>query len=162
MTSTTTVIAASLSMYQASVPVFTRTFANLSTILDKALADATARGVDAMIVVGGDGTQSIAHGMSQKGIKVVGIPKTIDNDICVIDQSFGFQTAFAEAAHAIKSGYVEATAAPNGLSIIKLMGRYSGFIACYASLADTSADVVLIPEVPFDIEKVCKYVVPSA
>ena len=115
-------------------------------------------GIGALFVIGGDGTMRGAMTIveeitkRQRKIAVICIPKTIDNDICVIDQSFGFQTAFAEAAHAIKSGYVEATAAPNGLSIIKLMGRYSGFIACYASLADTSADVVLIPEVPFEFD----------
>lgn len=116
------------------------------------------QGIGVLFVIGGDGTmrgaQAIADEVRARGLKiaVVCIPKTIDNDIPFIDQSFGFQTAFAEAAHAIRAGYVEATAAPNGISLIKLMGRYSGFIASYAALADTSADVVLIPEVPFAIE----------
>ena len=115
-------------------------------------------GIGVLFVIGGDGTmrgaQTIADEVRQRGLKiaVVCVPKTIDNDIPFIDQSFGFQTAFAEAAHAIRAGYVEATAAPNGISLIKLMGRYSGFIASYAALADTSADVVLIPEVPFSID----------
>lgn len=115
-------------------------------------------GIGVLFVIGGDGTMRGAQAIAEeirvreRKIAIVCIPKTIDNDIPYIDQSFGFQTAFAEAAHAIKSGYVEATAAPNGISIIKLMGRYSGFIACFASLADTSADVVLIPEVPFEFD----------
>jgi 6-phosphofructokinase 1 len=115
-------------------------------------------GIGVLFVIGGDGTmrgaQAIADEVRERGLKiaVVCVPKTIDNDIPFIDQSFGFQTAFAEAAHAIRAGYVEATAAPNGISLIKLMGRYSGFIASYAALADTSADVVLIPEVPFAID----------
>jgi len=115
-------------------------------------------GIGVLFVIGGDGTmrgaQAIADEVRVRGLKiaVVCVPKTIDNDIPFIDQSFGFQTAFAEAAHAIRAGYVEATAAPNGISLIKLMGRYAGFIASYAALADTSADVVLIPEVPFAID----------
>jgi 6-phosphofructokinase 1 len=115
-------------------------------------------GIGILFVIGGDGTmrgaQAIADEISRRGrmISIVCIPKTIDNDIPYIDQSFGFQTAFAEAASAIRAGYVEATAAPNGISIIKLMGRYSGFIAAFAALADTSADFVLVPEVPFEID----------
>lgn len=115
-------------------------------------------GIGILFVIGGDGTmrgaQSIADEVNRRGRKIslVCIPKTIDNDIPYIDQSFGFQTAFAEAARAIQAGYVEATAAPNGISIIKLMGRYSGFIASFAALADTSADFVLIPEVPFELD----------
>ena len=83
---------------------------------------------------------------------VVGIPKTIDNDIPYIDQSFGFQTAFAEATKSILSGHVEAKASPNGVGLVRLMGRHSGFIACYASLAKPDANYVLIPEVPFALE----------
>lgn len=115
-------------------------------------------GIGVLFVIGGDGTmrgaQAIADEVRRRGLKisVVCVPKTIDNDIPFIDQSFGFQTAFAEAARAIHAGYVEATAASGGISLIKLMGRYSGFIATHAALADTSADVVLIPEVPFAVE----------
>jgi 6-phosphofructokinase 1 len=83
---------------------------------------------------------------------VVGIPKTIDNDIPFIDQSFGFQTAFSEAVEAISSAHVEAKAAPHGVGVVKLMGRHSGFIACYAALARNDANYVLIPEVPFAID----------
>jgi 6-phosphofructokinase 1 len=85
-------------------------------------------------------------------IAVVGIPKTIDNDIPYIDQSFGFQTAFGEATKAIQSAHVEAKASPNGVGLVKLMGRHSGFIACYASLAEPDANYVLIPEVPFQLD----------
>ena len=115
-------------------------------------------GIGVLFAIGGDGTmrgaQAIADVVRARGLKIaiVCVPKTIDNDIPYIDQSFGFQTAFAEAARAIQSGYVEATSSRNGISLIKLMGRYAGFIASYAALADTSADVVLIPEVPFTID----------
>jgi len=91
-----------------------------------------------LFVIGGDGTlrgaMQIARVAAERGcrIAVVGIPKTIDNDIPYIDQSFGFQTAFAEATNSIRSAHVEAKASPNGVGLVKLMGRHSGFIACYA------------------------------
>jgi 6-phosphofructokinase 1 len=85
-------------------------------------------------------------------IAVVGVPKTIDNDIPYIERSFGFQTAFTKATEAIRAAHVEATAFPNGIGLVQLMGRHSGFIACYAALANNDADYVLIPEVPFALD----------
>ena len=114
--------------------------------------------VNALFVIGGDGTlrgaMKLAEVVAARGqkIAVVGIPKTIDNDIPYIDQSFGFQTAFGEAAKSIRSAHVEAKAAPNGVGLVKLMGRHSGFIACYAALAESDANYVLIPEVPFSLD----------
>ena len=111
--------------------------------------------ISALFVIGGDGSlrgaMQIAAAATDRGarIAVVGIPKTIDNDIPYIDQSFGFQTAFGEAAKSIRAAHVEAKASPNGVGVVKLMGRHSGFIACYASLAEPDANYVLIPEVPF-------------
>jgi 6-phosphofructokinase 1 len=100
------------------------------------------------------GAQRISAEIKERDLKIaiVGIPKTIDNDIPFIDQSFGFQSAFSEATRSIRSAKVEARTAPNGVSIVKLMGRHSGFIACYAALAQNDADFVLIPEVPFSLE----------
>ncbi len=118
----------------------------------------TARGINMLFCIGGDGTQAGAHAMAQeverRGLKiaVVGIPKTIDNDISFIDQSFGFQTAFSVAADSIHSAHAEAKASPNGIGLVKLMGRHSGFIACYAALARNDANFVLIPEVPFRLD----------
>jgi 6-phosphofructokinase 1 len=114
--------------------------------------------VNALFVIGGDGTlrgaMQIAGVVAARGqkIAVVGIPKTIDNDIPFIDQSFGFQSAFGEAAKSIRAAHVEAKAAPNGVGLVKLMGRHSGFIACYASLAEPDANYVLVPEVPFTLD----------
>lgn len=114
--------------------------------------------INALFVIGGDGSirgaMQIAAAVAERGqkIAVVGIPKTIDNDIPYIDQSFGFQTAFGEAAKSIRAAHVEAKAAPNGVGLVKLMGRHSGFIACYASLAESDANYVLIPEVPFALD----------
>ena len=115
-------------------------------------------GINVLFVIGGDGTLRgalrIAEEVAARGAKiaVVGIPKTIDNDIMYIDQSFGFQTAFSVASESIRSAHVEAQASPNGVGLVKLMGRHSGFIACYASLAKCDANFVLIPEVPFQLE----------
>jgi 6-phosphofructokinase 1 len=83
---------------------------------------------------------------------VVGVPKTIDNDIPYIDHSFGFQTAFAKATEFIRAAHVEARTVPHGVGLVRLMGRHSGFIACYAALANSDADYVPIPEVPFRLD----------
>jgi 6-phosphofructokinase 1 len=114
--------------------------------------------VNVLFVIGGDGSMrgamKIAEAVADRGlmIAVVGIPKTIDNDIPYIDQSFGFQTAFSVASDAIRAAQVEAKSTANGIGLVKLMGRHSGFIACYAALARSGADVVLIPEVPFSLD----------
>jgi len=117
-----------------------------------------AHGLDILFVVGGDGSMRGAHNISveieRRGltIGVVGIPKTIDNDIAHIGQSFGFQTAFSEAARSIAAARIEAEAALGGVGLVKLMGRHAGFIACYAALANHDADFVLIPEVAFALD----------
>ncbi len=114
--------------------------------------------VNILFVIGGDGSlrgaMKIAAEVAERSAKiaVVGIPKTIDNDIPYIDQSFGFQTAFSSAVESITAAHVEAKAAPNGVGLVKLMGRHSGFIACYAAMAKNDANYVLIPEVPFKLE----------
>jgi 6-phosphofructokinase 1 len=112
-----------------------------------------ALGIGVLFVIGGDGTlraaAKIVAEIERRGlvIGVIGIPKTIDNDIHFIDRSFGFETAFAAAAEAIRSAHVEARGAKNGIGLVKLMGRHSGFIACHAALASTDANFVLVPEV---------------
>jgi 6-phosphofructokinase 1 len=114
-------------------------------------------GIDILFVVGGDGSMRGAAGIAAAlrtrnlPIGVIGIPKTIDNDIPFIGQSFGFVTAFSAAAKAINAAMVEARAGIGGVGLVRLMGRHSGFIACYAALANQVADFVLIPEVPFGL-----------
>ena len=115
-------------------------------------------GVNILFVVGGDGSMRGAAGLADvlaaRGldVSVIGIPKTIDNDIPFIGQSFGFQTAYTTAAQAIQAARVEAQSAINGVGLVRVMGRHSGFIACYASLSVHHADYVLVPEVPFALE----------
>ena len=112
-----------------------------------------------LFAIGGDGTlrgaQSISEEISRRGLKisVIGIPKTIDNDISYLHESFGFKTAVAEAGTAIYSAHVEANGTPNGIGLVKLMGRHSGFISTYATLAFSDVNFCLIPEVPFSLEK---------
>ncbi|KAL0339000.1 UNVERIFIED_CONTAM: ATP-dependent 6-phosphofructokinase [Sesamum angustifolium] len=116
------------------------------------------RGINQVYIIGGDGTQKgasvIFEEIRKRGLKVavVGIPKTIDNDIPVIDKSFGFDSAVEEAQRAINAAHVEATSTENGIGLVKLMGRYSGFIAMYATLASRDVDCCLIPESPFYLE----------
>jgi len=114
--------------------------------------------VGILFMVGGDGTlkaaTKIADEIIDRGLKisVVGIPKTIDNDIYMVARSFGFDTAVDVASKAIRSAHNEAVGYPNGIGLIKLMGRYSGFIAATATLAQQDVNFVLIPEVDFDLK----------
>ncbi len=115
-------------------------------------------GINALFVIGGDGTFRGAMalvkeiGRRNAAISVIGVPKTIDNDIHFIDRSFGFETAFSAAVDVVRSAYAEARGARNGVAVVKLMGRHSGFIACHAALASTDVDAVLIPEIPLQLE----------
>ncbi len=115
-------------------------------------------GINILYTIGGDGTlrgaRKIAEIAIARGIDlaVIGVPKTIDNDISYIQKSFGFETAFTRAVEAISSAHVEASGAPNGIGLVKLMGRHSGFIAANASLAMNDVNFLLVPEVEFDLE----------
>ena len=115
-------------------------------------------GVDILFVIGGDGTLRGASGIVEEisrrglGISVVGVPKTIDNDLEYIDKSFGFETAFAEAVRIVRCAHSEARGHANGVGLVKVMGRDSGFIAAYAALAENCVNYVLIPEVPTHLE----------
>ncbi|MCB0371765.1 MAG: ATP-dependent 6-phosphofructokinase [Muricauda sp.] len=114
--------------------------------------------VDMLFAIGGDGTLKGVNAIGEEiarrkaNISVVGIPKTIDNDIDLIDESFGFETAFDVASPILRDAHNEATGAYNGISIIKLMGRDSGFIAASAALAMPVVNFVLIPEMNFALE----------
>jgi 6-phosphofructokinase 1 len=111
-----------------------------------------------LFVIGGDGSQRGAHEiarlMTERKLKVaiVGIPKTIDNDLAFIQRSFGFDTAVSEAVDAVTGAHVEAHDAVNGVAVVKLMGRESGFIAAATALGTSDVNYVLVPEVPFDLE----------
>ena len=111
-----------------------------------------------LFMIGGDGTlmaaTKIAEVVTERGLKIsiIGIPKTIDNDIYLVSRSFGFDTAVDVATQAIRSAHSESAGYPNGIGLIKLMGRHSGFIAATATLAQQDVNFVLIPEVDFDLD----------
>jgi len=115
-------------------------------------------GISILFVIGGDGTlrgaRALFEEISRRGkpISVVGIPKTIDNDICYVDMSFGYETAVSESRISTYSAHVEAIGAKNGIGLVKLMGRESGFIAAQAALANSEVNFCLIPEIRFTLE----------
>jgi len=111
-------------------------------------------GLDALIVVGGDGTLHIAQELHEIGVPVVGVPKTIDNDIGGTDFSFGFDTAVATATEAIDKLHTTAES-HHRVMVLELMGRNAGFIPLYAGVAG-GADIILIPEIPFRYESICR------
>jgi 6-phosphofructokinase 1 len=108
--------------------------------------------LDALVVIGGDGTLSIAHEFHKRGLPLVGVPKTIDNDIVETTITFGFDSAVSFATEAIDRLHTTAEA-HHRVMVVEVMGRYAGWIALYAGVAG-GADVILIPEIPFDLEKV--------
>jgi 6-phosphofructokinase 1 len=110
--------------------------------------------LDALVVIGGDGTLAIAHQFSKMGVPLVGVPKTIDNDIVETTNTFGFDTAVSFATDAIDRLHTTAEA-HHRVIVVEVMGRYAGWIALYSGVAG-GADVILIPEIPFDLEKVAR------
>lgn len=122
-----------------------------------------ARGINILFTIGGDGTQrgalEIVKEVDRRGLKiaVVGVPKTIDNDLSLTDRSFGFETAVAMSRIPITCAHMEAKGVRNGIGLVKLMGRESGFVAAYATLASSDVNLVLIPEVRFELDKMLKY-----
>ena len=117
-----------------------------------------ARQIDILFCVGGDGTQRGAHAIQQevdrRGLRksVIGIPKTIDNDVPFVEISFGYVTALEVASDVLRGAHVEAVGALNGVGLVKLMGRDAGFIAAGAAIASQEANFVLVPEIPFPLE----------
>ena len=110
--------------------------------------------LDALVVIGGDGTLAIAHRFAKMGLPLVGVPKTIDNDIVETTNTFGFDTAVAFATDAIDRLHVTAEA-HHRVIVVEVMGRYAGWIALYSGVAG-GADVILIPEIPYDLEAVAR------
>jgi len=124
---------------------------------DELLETARSLGIDAIISMGGDGSLAIAKQLCNIGMNVVGVPKTIDNDVSGTVTTFGFDTAVSTALDAIDKLHTTAES-HDRVMVLEVMGRHAGFIALHSGVAGT-ADVILIPEIPYDIDKVCEKVI---
>ena len=121
---------------------------------DELIARVRELGIDAIIAIGGDGSLAIAQQLHERGLKMVGVPKTIDNDVSGTITTLGFDTAVSTAIEAIDKLTTTAES-HDRVIVMEVMGRHAGFIALHSGLAGT-ADVILIPEIPYDLEKVCE------
>ncbi|MGW8193640.1 MAG: 6-phosphofructokinase [Desulforhopalus sp.] len=123
-------------------------------VSDRILNNFNRMGFDCHIAIGGDGSLDIAHRFAEKGMPVIGVPKTIDNDLERTDRTFGFDTAVSTATEALDKLHSTAKS-HNRVMVVEVMGRDSGWIALYSGISG-GADVILLPEIPFDMEYVCE------
>ena len=128
----------------------------VSDISDQVIANAGKLGIDAIISIGGDGSQKIGHELFLKGMKIVGVPKTIDNDLSATDVTFGFDTALHTVTDAIDKIHTTA-ASHHRVMVVEVMGRDCGWIALEAGIAG-GAHIILIPEIPFTLKRVCEQI----
>jgi len=134
-------------------PVLLEGKTRLMDVRDQCLKHADENDLDAIVVIGGDGTMSAAIGLAEKGLIFMGVPKTIDNDLVGTEITFGFNTAVTTATDALDK--VHSTASSHHrVMIVEVMGRYAGWIALHAGVA-SGADIILIPEIPYDLNAVC-------
>ena len=138
-------------------PVKTGRGTQTKDVSDRCIEHLKQRNIDALVCIGGDGTMASAAKFAKKGLTVVGVPKTIDNDLAGTDVTFGFDTAVTTAAEAIDKVHTTASSHQR-VMIVEVMGRYAGWIALYAGAA-SGADVILIPEMPYKLDTVCRYVI---
>jgi 6-phosphofructokinase 1 len=124
-------------------------------ISDEVIANARKLGLDAVISIGGDGSMKIAHELFLKGMPIVGVPKTIDNDLSATEVTFGFDTALGTATDAVDKIHTTAES-HHRVMVVEVMGRDAGWIALEAGMAG-GAHIILIPEIPFTIENICRY-----
>src|SRR5205807_505520 len=125
-------------------------------VSEQVIANAEKLGIDAIISIGGDGSQKIAHELFVRGLKVVGVPKTIDNDLSATELTFGFDTALHTVTDAIDKIHTTA-ASHHRVMVVEVMGRHCGWIALESGIAG-GAHVILIPEIPFTVQRVCEHI----
>ncbi|MCW2276927.1 6-phosphofructokinase [Heliophilum fasciatum] len=123
---------------------------------EQCMAIMERRGIDALIMIGGDGSLNIAYNFHKKGVPVVGVPKTIDNDLSATDVTFGFDSAITTATSALDKLHTTAES-HHRIMILEVMGRYAGWIALHSGVAG-GADVILIPEIPYDMDQVANHI----
>ncbi|HET8616490.1 MAG TPA: 6-phosphofructokinase [Actinomycetales bacterium] len=124
--------------------------------IDRIRENVRSAGVDALIAIGGEDTLGVAKRLTDDGLGVVGVPKTIDNDLNATDYTFGFDTAVSIATEAIDRLHTTAESHHRAL-VVEVMGRHAGWIALHSGMAG-GADVILVPEIPFDVDQVCRWV----
>ena len=122
-------------------------------VSEQAAATCRKHGIELLVCIGGDGTMAASYGMMQRGIHVVGVPKTIDNDLLCTDVTFGFMTASQTATDALDRIHTTASS-HHRIMLVEIMGRNAGWLTLHAGLAG-GADVILIPEIPYDVEAIC-------
>lgn len=125
-------------------------------VSDRAIENYKAMGLEGLVCIGGDGTLNIAYKLYKKGIRLVGVPKTIDNDLAQTDATIGFDSAVITAVQAIDKLHTTAQS-HHRVMVIEVMGRYAGWLALYSGVAG-GGDIILMPEIPYDINKVCEVV----
>lgn len=140
-----------------SYPVEKNGRVELVDISDRVVTNIKKLGIEALVVIGGDGSLKIALELQEKGIPIVGVPKTIDNDLMETDVTFGYNTALETATDALDKLHSTAES-HHRVMIMEVMGRYAGWIALESGIAG-GADVILIPEIPFDMKRICAGVV---
>lgn len=128
----------------------------VADLSDRVIENARALGLDALVVVGGDGTQRIGLRLHEKGLPVVGVPKTIDNDLAATDSTFGFDSALHVASEAVDRLHTTAES-HRRIMLLEVMGRDAGWIALHAGIAG-GAHAILIPEIPFSIDRLCEFI----
>lgn len=126
-------------------------------VTDRVVDHVAARELDAIVVIGGDGTMSCASGLMGRGLNFVGVPKTIDNDLMHCELTFGFQTAVQIATDALDRIHTTASS-HHRVMLVEMMGRNAGWLTLHAAMA-SGADVILVPEIPYDLDKVCDFCV---
>jgi phosphofructokinase-like protein len=130
--------------------------AEMKDLSDACVQTLKERQIDALICIGGDGTMTSAAAFAKKGLTVIGVPKTIDNDLCGTDITFGFNTAVNTATEAIDKLHSTASS-HHRVMVVEVMGRYAGWIALHSGMASGS-DCILIPEIPYKLDNLCHYV----